>query len=228
MGRLTKTQIISQALTKHGNTNNTSAAGDWFDDALDDIYRNRQWDFLLQRAQSLTFSGRNANCPSGFLSARRVTRVLNQSPYHLIKRPLAWIEQDSKRYTSNQAPRWYGENTSAATNQIVLEVTPDQGYTWDMDYFLLPARITGADTPIFPSDRVLIQAVYVEALRQSPVRHKSLETEEARLGVLIAVVARTHALRPEEDDELEPDPEVFNLGPSRRMKRWYGDPIAVE
>lgn len=97
--------------------------------------------------------------------------------------------------------------TTVGRWDVIFDRVADKAYLLQLSYYVRPAALTTADTPLYPNDRTLIQAVNVFILR-----YKKAENAPDEMDLLVAQVLEDrmkYGSLPGINDSLLLDPKVF-------------------
>lgn len=171
MSTLTGNELINHALIQAGNITITTLAQDWLNNWLDRLYEDEQWDFLEKSTTGALGVGQTSvTLPADFHDwwDEHSLRLEDSNGKFT---DLLTIDQDDfdqiDDITTQGSPPQYAL-VDRATNTWRPWRPSDRTYTWHLRYRYKPARITDFDDAtqiIFPNDQLLIQCVYVDALR---------------------------------------------------------------
>ncbi len=186
MGSLTRAQIVSQGLYLAGNTSLTTQANTWLNFWLRDEYAAWPWPFLQKRLSGIALAAGATALAFGAGSGGEVREVLRiidpvwlyDSSYMNRKRvrirqllggSLAEDETVNNPANFVGLPETFKARKSNITNglwSLVPAPVPDKAYLVALDYLFLPGDPIDGETPIYPSDKTMVQAVKVQALGQ--------------------------------------------------------------
>ena len=203
MGVRTRDSIVSAGLALAGDTALTTDANGWLNDWLRDEYRGWDWDFL-RRLTTISLASGDVSAsmalthptkarpkdvyvhrPQGTIGASLNTRKL------LIKRGfISGLEADQHPLlapTSGESGEPESWMLAARDSGGLIYVWPraDQAYSLDVEWYETPADPGATAVPIYPSDEVMIQAVYAKALQYMKDERASEAT-----GMLQAMAAK--------------------------------------
>lgn len=199
MGTLTRDTIVSEALQLAGDTSLTSRAEVWLNAWLRDEYRGWDWDFLRRLTTISLASGavsatmalthptkarpkdvyvhRPAGTIGATLAARkRLTKVGFITGLEADRHPLLATTNDT-----GEPQRW-GFDARDSAGLIYVWPRADQAYSLDVEWYETPADPTGTGVPLYPSDEVMIQAVFARALDH--MQDPRAQAEHAKLEMM--------------------------------------------
>lgn len=212
MGALTRAELVDEGTNLAGNSSLTTRANTWFNAWLRSQYRAWPWPFLQKRVSGVPLASASSSLLLGVGSggvALEIQRIIDPVQIHKADysgRGLVRIRQSSGSVIQN----WDESTNNPATNlgmpQVLKVVTdtvwgrwvlypwpiPDVAYLLSFDYFEQPADMVQGSVgdvlvPIYPNDRTMIQAVYVDALKYESAGEDS-SSYRAELEVLAAMV----------------------------------------
>jgi len=160
---LTRGEIITEALNLAGNTQITTRAQSWLNYILEELYSLYTWVFIEKNSNFSTNQASYA-LPTDFLYQLNMRITVGNSQSPLIYLPLPEYDSLTKSTTSEGTPQYYTIDNE--TKKIIFYPSPDTAYTYDFRYLYLPTALTSdSETPAFILARILVQAVYCEALK---------------------------------------------------------------
>ena len=235
VNRLTRDQLLIQALDmadmpeldQHDRPSVTidSAAFsiNWLQRALDEMHQEFPWAGTVTSATGTVTTLNTTNfAPSDFILDVRdnLHLTVSGSIRRLIRRNMADIVSLQARTFQNSAyvagvPTQY----CFTGRDLHLNQTPEAGgYSHTLWYYQMPSVLSGTTIPTFPSDHVLINFIYQNALewgRKLPSGFAMKHLREVEIPAL-----RTSGLGQEPEPDLVPlDPLRFLRG-QRRYSPW--------
>lgn len=237
VNRLTRDQIIEQALDMADlpeldqQSRPTGAAViaaaafpiDWLQRIIDTLHIEFPWGGVVARATGSLASGSlNVTdfAPTDFILDVRNGFIIQRSgsTKRLLRRGLQEIidrqtMHDLGGSPSTNAPKMYCFNARS----LRLDITSDQAYDYILWYYQLPAALPlGTTVPLFPSDRILVDGIYIRALewaRKLPPNSMQQWLEK------VAIPSIRNS-----DLGQEPESEVIPLDPTRFHGGVQGHP----
>lgn len=190
MGRMTRVQLINEALELSGDTSLFTRAVFWLNAALEDLYASAAWPFLLQRVQvsesaGSYYLGQGSSEPSfgenglvntpvymihkllwadsGSGSARGEVELVNSAGTNSMDDPLLEPTRSSVRGPPIKAIL---SNTTSAYDWFVeFSGVLDRAYRFVVVYQQMPEWLTTDNArPIYPVDETIVQALVVKAM----------------------------------------------------------------
>ena len=196
----------------------------WFQRCLDTMHQEFPWAGTVSSATGTVSTLKTANlAPTDFILDMRngFWLKIGGTTRQLVRRNLADIlmyqaRNDLAGNPMKSQPARY----SFSGRDLNLDITPDASYSYVLNYYAMPAVVTGAVVPNFPSDHVLVDYVYLRALvwaRRLPQGSAMKYLREVEIPAL-----REAGLSQEpESDHIPLDPIQFR-GARRRPWDWMG------
>ena len=232
MGRLTRDELLTAGLGKMGNLSsalNTRIATE-FQAWLDRQYAGWSWPFLKKRASGISLSQGATSLTVGAGNGgitREIIKLISPLGYYtsnkstIGKAPIVqssnsastfWDETLSNSSTFIGSPTQFKARHGSVRGSwdLIALPFPDQALLLAIDYYELPALLTGADVPIYPADATMIEAINALALvDQKGMDHPATQTAMEEAGAKIARDRSTYGSVPGENDMLLLDSSVF-------------------
>lgn len=171
--KMTRINIITEALSQTGRIDLTSNARLWLNLFLEKVYRSQDWNWLCVDSGIVALTNGGA-VPTGYLKLRSAN-LLYQGQ---VQREIVAMGSDEyqayrRRGTvSGQPQRVYiDQNLVTASKTFNFWPTPDTSYTWQYFAFIMPQLPDASDNsgdaliPIWDMhDEVLIRAIQLKSL----------------------------------------------------------------
>jgi hypothetical protein len=178
----TITTIIQEALLSAGDTSLTERALLWANQWLRSTYKAWPWPFLQKSAQDLTLTtGTTSKTVGGgsggvadviqriydpiymYTSDKRVRGTARFS--ELTGGPIEWDER-ARPSTQTGLPQRFKarpSSTSQGVYTLIPDPIPDRDLLFAFDYIFQPSDLSLGQTPIYPNDRTINQAILHKA-----------------------------------------------------------------
>ena len=238
VNRLTRDQIIIQSLDmadmpeldQHDRPASVSTidsgafAINWLQRALDEVHQEFPWAGTISSASgSISALDTTDFAPSNFILDVRdnLWLVYSGSYRRLIRRNFADIlALQSKTFQSDAFVRGVPSMYTFTGRGLHLNQTPETGgYTYKLWFYELPAVLSAAATPNFPSDHVLVDFLYLRAMEWGRKLPQGAAMKYLREVEIPAI--RTSGLGQEPEPDLVPlDPLRYRHGRQRSGVPW--------
>jgi hypothetical protein len=230
MGVLTRTELVTAALLKAGNTNLTTNAVTWLNAWLRSQYRGFPWPFLRRNASLLTLSS-GATIKTVGNGNGGVAKAIQYLTGHVFiftsdraTRARAYVRQvedgdafsheDGLLSTDTGLPTLFRVRQSTVaetygTWDLFPYPLPDKAYLLSFEYLMQPDNLAAdATVPLYPNDRTMIQAIMCDALQYMD-RRREYQMELGILGSMVNDDRMKYGQVPGTNDVLPLDPSTF-------------------
>lgn len=185
MGAKSRSELITEALLKCGNTSPRTRAVSWLNDWLRSAYSSWEWPFLMARKSGIAVStSSRVNSVGNNLNGitQEIRRIYSplflylNSPVARFAVPITQLlgnddpllDDGVNEGTTGRPTTCRIRQTSAPTGlvgqwDIIFDRIPDRAYLMSFQCSLLPpASVTMTDVPLYPNDRTMITAIQAE------------------------------------------------------------------
>lgn len=219
--------VISTGLLKAGNTNLTANALVWLNAWLRSQYRSWPWPYLRRRKSGFALGAGVDTLLFGAGSGSVTEEVqFIEDPIYVYtsdkrNRSMARIQSISRSVDPSNdedardtaqgrgIPLLFKIRASTEWGKwnLIPTPVPDQSYLLAFDYFIQPADILSTETPLYPNDRTMIQAVLVDAYQY--MKHELYTTELEILASMVREDRARYGQAPGTNDQVLLDSSVF-------------------
>lgn len=212
-GTLTRSEIITHALRRAGNTKLSLDAITWLDQILFDLYTQYSWPFL-QTISAVTITDRTFTLPENFIRTfddhafKMVT--INGQPTHGFILQVSQGELERRNSADTGVPQLWSAFHTNETGYVWPTPSGMTVVTQLLSYTYPDALVSDSSIPTFPWHFYLIQALYVVALEYEGDMRSVVETQ--RRDQMLDRIKRTVAPLRQQESTLPLDGQAF--GPS--------------
>lgn len=234
MGVLTRSELVSQALNRAGDSSLTTLANQWLNDYLRSRYVAWPWPFTerTKSGLSLTTGTQSVNVGNGASSiSNRIQRIhdpiyVYNSTYSVrAKARLKMARQGAEELdpdindpsTNRGLPTTFQVQATSGTEgrwTLIPWPVPNQDYLLKFLYQEIPAHLSAdADVPVYPNDETVIQGVMVKALQYMAGERSAflerLTQEEGALRLMEQADIISYGTHDAHQMSVDLDPSVF-------------------
>lgn len=229
MGARTRASIVSAGLALAGRGDLTTLANGWLEDWLRDQYKAWPWPQLQKRKITVPLVTSSISLDIGAGSGGVTNEIIRiHDPVYIysvdyrvrdIIRLTALVGADSEMQLDIQdstvrrgrpayaKARPFADGLEGKWN-LAFDCAADQDYLLALDYVEMPAALTDADRPVFPSDEIMLMVIQAKTLDFMQRFQESMQLW-LRIDAKLLTARTYQGESPGLNDSIGLDPNVF-------------------